>query len=122
MASAAAVKVWSVLATLALLTVLQVSSSVVDETCNTMANKCLVCFSIGLDTADSSCKVQWNYKVGEHPCRWNFPTTPCKQGTIGESGILERCLRYYTDMDSHIQSSYVNPDWYIVINSTHEAS
>ena len=126
MASAAAVKVWAVLATLALLTVLQVSSSptnIVDGQCSKTAKKCRHCFLVAIDKTDSTrCKLIWYYEVGKHSCRRNYHNIVCKPGAIEPLGLYKLCIRKCTGMGSYFLYRHVSPRWEIVINSTNKTN
>ena len=126
MASAAAVKVWAVLATLALLTVLQVSSSptnIVDGQCSKTAKQCKHCFLVAIDETDSTrCKLIWYYEVGKHSCRRNYHNIVCKPGAIEPLGLYKLCIRKCTGMGSYFLYRHVSPRWEIVINSTNKTN
>ena len=125
MASAAAVKVWAVLATL--LTVLQVSSSptnIVDGQCSKTAKECKHCFVVANGITDSkTCKLTWYYEVGKHSCHQSYDKVVCKPGEVKPLGLYKGCIRKCTaGKGSYFWYKPLFPGWEIVINSTNKTN
>ena len=120
MASTAAVKVWTVLATLAFLKVLQASPSPSDTDngpCFERQSQCLKCFPIAESrNIQTECRLEWHFKVNGTTCKSPITKAICNTGNP-PYGDFDACMRKCTYV-TFLQIRNNRGSFTIKINST----